>query len=288
MCRVLLRGFELYLRAIGRRPVPVDRTVRAARHYLAFCNGGEPFDRQNIMSYLAASADRVRRITLRNRWDALRSLCRYAQAEALIDEDPMAGLSRPRVSADEMQRDVDPISEELLQSILAVCPSWTWIGLRDRAILMTLWDTPLRASEICGLEKTDVNWDDLEVRVKNGKGGSRYESTLTHHTGLALQRYLRACPYESSMLFVTRDGLALRANTLAELLRKLSQRARVEPPLFPHRFRHNYRFRLRVLGMDDADISALMGHKTIESTWGYARKASRELAKGRLREKLSG
>ena len=90
------------------------------------------------------------------------------------------------------------------------------------------------------------------------------------------------------MLFVTRDGVALRASTLAELLRKLSQRARIEPPLFAHRFRHTYRFRLRVLGMDDADISALLGHKSIVSTWGYARKASRELAKARLREKLGG
>jgi len=264
--------------------------VRVARHYLAHCDGADPFDPRSIMTYLAASANTVKRITVRNRWDSIKLLCQYGQLEGLIDRDPMFGLRRPRVTREEMERDLDPISKETVQSVLAVCPSWTWIGLRDKTIIMTLWDTPVRAGELCALKLDDIDWDGLKMKVRDGKGGCRYEVPFTHHTGLAIDRYLRMRPHKSPALFVTRDGVALHPSTLAELLRKLSQRARLKRPLFAHWFRHNYRMRLRALGLDDVDIAALMGHASVEgvsrTTWAYGRRVAQELAAVRLREKL--
>lgn len=276
----------MWLRASGRRTVPVDRTLRTVAHYLSHSDGLGPFDRRAIISYLAASADAVKPLTVRTRWDQLRTFCRYGLSEGLIDSDPMLGLSRPKVSPEETVRDAPAITEETIDRLLIVCPGWTEQGLRNRAIILTLWDTPLRAQELCDLLQEDVDWEALEMKVRDGKGGCRYEVVFTPETGLAIRRYLRARQGDSPALFTNRDELPLSIHALQQIIYRLSDRAEIRPRLFAHAFRHNFRRRLRILGLDDADISALMGHKTIVPTWGYARRAARELAKARLRERM--
>lgn len=284
----LVRGFGMFLRAAGRRPIPVDRQLRTLQHYLRHCNGNAPLERAAILAYLEGCAASVKRITLRNRWDVLHAFCRYAVAEGLVAADPMAGLPRPRVAREETERDVEPVTPAMLVALLAVCPTWTWIGQRDRAIVRMLWETPLRASELCGLLVMDIDWDAMEVRVRDGKGGSRYEALITEDLGLALARYLRNRRHDCGALFVSKDGCALSPHALGQLLQRLSRRAAIAPHVFPHQFRHTFRVRMRALGLDDCDVSALMGHRSVVPTWGYGRRQARSMAKARLRERLAG
>ena len=284
----IIGGFDMWLRASGRRPIPRDRMLRTVSHYLSRCNGHDPFERRTILAYLADSATTVKRITLRNRWDQLRVFAAWAVSEGLAHVDPMAGVPRPHVRRDEAERDVDPITREQLDALLAVCPQWTWLGQRDRALLLCLWDTPLRASELCGLLATDVDWSAMELRVRDGKGGCRYEAPFTDEAGLAISRYIRNRRFDSAMLFVAQDGSGLTAHALGQLVRRLAARAGIQSAVFPHRFRHTYRVRMRALGLDDCDISALLGHTSVVPSWGYGRKAARAMAKARLRERLAG
>ena len=284
----IIGGFDMWLRASGRRPTPRDRILRTVSHYLARCNGSPPFERQSFLTYLADSATSVKRITLRNRWDHLRVFASWAVSEGLAAVDPLAGIKRPQVGREEAERDVDPITRQQLDAMIAVCPQWTWLGQRDRAILLCLWDTPLRASELCGLLVTDVDWSALELRVRDGKGGCRYEAPFTDEAGLAISRYVRNRRYDSAILFVAQNGMGLTPHALGQLLRRLAARAGITSAVFPHRFRHTYRIRMKAMGMDDADSCALMGQRSITSTWGYGRRAVREGAKARLRERLAG
>jgi integrase len=208
--------------------------------------------------------------------------------EGLVAEDPMAGLPRPRVAREETERDVDPVTPAMLEALLNVCPAWTWLGQRDRAIVRMLWDTPLRASELCGLLVTDIDWDAMEVRVRDGKGGCRYEALITEDLGLAISRYLRNRRHDCAVLFVTQDGSTLSPHALGQLLQRLSRKAGIAPHVFPHQFRHSFRVRMRALGLDDCDVSALLGHRSVVPTWGYGRRQARIMAKARLRERLAG
>jgi len=73
-----------------------------------------------------------------------------------------------------------------------------------------------------------------------------------------------------------------------QLLKSLSKRAGWEKPCAPHYVRHNWRLRMRALGLDDAAISASMGHSTVVITHSYARLGARAMAKDQLRQKLGG
>jgi integrase/recombinase XerD len=90
------------------------------------------------------------------------------------------------------------------------------------------------------------------------------------------------------MLFIAQGGSPLTPHALAQLFQRLSKKAGIKPHVFPHRFRHTYRIRMRALGLDDCDVSALLGHRSVVPTWDYGRKAARELAKARLRMALEG
>ena len=201
----------------------------------------------------------------------------------------MVGIPRPRLSIDERERDAPIYTEGDRDKLLEVCPPWSWMGLRNQAIILTLWHTPLRASEMCGLQLADVDWDASELRVRDGKGGSRYDAVMPAELALALDRYLRHRNFsDAEALWVDQKGRQLSTHALALMLRRMAKRARISKPVYPHGFRHNFRRRCREMGLDDADISGLMGHRSVTPTWGYARKAARDMAKARLRERLAG
>lgn len=283
----LLISFDLWLKAAGYRPPTRERALRTARQYLAFCDGNEPLSREPAIRYLADASGRVKRISLEGRHKDLSMLARWAVSEGLVAESFMNGIPRPHPSIDERERDAPIYTEADKDALLAVCPPWSWMGLRNQALVRALWYTPLRASELCALQLADVDWDAGEFKVRDGKGGTRYEAVIPAELALALDRYLRYRNFpESEALWVDQKGRQLSSHALALMLRRMAKRARITKPVYPHGFRHNFRRRCREIGLDDADISALLGHRSVQATWGYARQAARQMAKGRYRERL--
>ena len=282
----MVDGFRMWLQVRGLRPASTKSVLVTLKQYLAFCDGADPLVRQSIAHYLSNSAETVKRITLRNRYDHLRLFCEYVVGEGIVTDSPIAGLPRPRVTMWDMERDPVPITEEMLGKLVNVCPTWTITGLRNRAVLLTLWDTPLRAKEVCGLEvKEDLTFEPRELKVRDGKGGVRYDARFSARTGLAIQRYHRERD-ASAHVFARADGEPMKVHALEANLRRLSGRAEIEPAVYPHQFRHNFRRRCREAGMDDVDISALMGHMSVVTPRTYAREAARRIAKERAEERL--
>jgi integrase/recombinase XerD len=284
-----IRGFELWLHAVGYRPDTVVRAVRIAHMYLAHCNGNSPVLSASVVSFLAHKASEVKRVTQLNYWKDLNLFFRFAVSEGLADENPLTHIPKPRPSLYEREKDTRflPYADQEFHQLLEACPRWNWIGLRDIAILWMLWDTPLRVSELSHLTTEDMDWKALEVSVRDGKGGVQYEGLLSDKGALNLDRYLRARPKETTALFCDRHGSEpLSRHGFDQLLRRLGKRASLKKPCAPHYFRHAWRIRMRLLGLDDAAISALMGHRTVVVTHGYARHAVRVMAKAQLRKAL--
>lgn len=282
-----VRGFELSLRSSGYRPDTIERATRIARFYLSSVNGADPGSRDAVEAFLAAASQRVKRTTLLNYHKDLTMFFRWAQSKGLCGENPLSQIPKPRPSLYERERDTEflPYTDAEFARLLGVCTVWNWMGKRDRAILRVLWDTPFRAGELLALTEGDINWEGLEISVRDGKAGVRYEALISPVCGEALHEYLIARPAGDG-LFLDHHGGPFSRHGLLQLLRKLAARAGWEKPCSPHLFRHNFRARMRVVGMDDAAISALMGHATVVVTHGYARATVRRTAKEQRRRML--
>lgn len=138
---------------------------------------------------------------------------------------------------------------------------------RDRAILLTLLDTGLRAAELCALDIADVNLSTGEALVKHGKGGKRRTVIISAKTRRELVRYLRGRD-GAGPLFVGETGDRLKYSGLRQIVRRLSLAAGLpEVPL--HAFRRAFAINALRAGMNLITLQRLMGHSSLATTAKY-------------------
>lgn len=152
-------------------------------------------------------------------------------------------------------------------------------GLRDKAVILMLLDTGLRASEFCALNVADVDMKTGKVVVKHGaeggaKGGKGRFVYLGKATRRVLWRYLvaRSDGQEpDAPLFLARNRRMSR-DSLRQLLDSLGDKAQVQR-CHPHRFRHTFAITYLRSGGDVFSLQKLLGHKSLEISQHYARLA---------------
>jgi site-specific recombinase XerD len=249
--------FLMDLKAAGRS----SSTIRFYQREVAL------FSRFLGASPLHASPDDLRRYfvhlrDLRNAhglaaaWRALRAFYNWAAREGFIPESPMRALTPPRPPQDVLPA----IPEEHIKKMLAAAASW-----RDRAIILVLLDTGLRASELLRLRIKDV---DLEsgVIIVRGKGGHAAPVYLGNRSRAALTRYLaleRQNPQPDEPLFVSARGGPLAYRSLLEVIARLSVRAGI-PRYSPHAFRRTFALRMLEAGVSVFVLQRLMRLRSLD------------------------
>ncbi len=180
---------------------------------------------------------------------------------------------------------VDPLSRDEITRILKACdqmrPAQT-VGrvsftmqrdqaLRDRAIVLVLLDSGLRASELGNLTVGDVDLASGKITVTLGKGAKDRIAYLGKATRRILWRYLasRSKPRSDEPLFVTRDGHFMTPNRLDQLFDHLGERAEVAK-LHPHRLRHTFATEFLRNGGNLLALQRLLGHSSLEMVKRYA------------------
>jgi site-specific recombinase XerD len=114
----------------------------------------------------------------------LKTLCRQGHRMGYIPEDITTRFELPRVP----RTIVPTLSDEQLQAMLAAPDRRTWVGIRDRSILLVLLDTLIRVSELVGLDAEDVDLDEGMLRVM-GKGRKERDVPFGRAAADALRRY---------------------------------------------------------------------------------------------------
>jgi site-specific recombinase XerD len=191
--------------------------------------------------------------TTRGAVAAARSFFRYLQKERIITEDLAAALVMPRVP-DKAQR---TISASEVSRLMRACSHGVEdareeetalaLAVRNVALVAVLYDSMLRASELCALKVSDVDFDRGVVRVRLGKGGKGRTAPIGPDAVLALQVWLqlRASPAVRlaagvNSLFVSvggnTPGRSLTVSGLRLILRRLGERAGLHG-VSPHAFR---------------------------------------------------
>lgn len=216
----------------------------------------------------------------------------YLLKEQLAFFDRDIGIPRPRVP-DEIQENYDI---ETIEQLLANVPE---LGrpdpereARNRLIILLLWETGMRASEMCSLEDERVNL--LErAGVIMGKGGKERWVFWHERTAQALELYLqhRRGPWGGALLRDLEEGEPLTTNAARKMLKRLAERAGVQlPKKSPlHAFRRRFADDVLEADIDGLYLQQLLGHASIVSTMVYVRKSPVGLQRihRRIGEKLA-
>ncbi len=210
-----------------------------------------------------------------NRFSALRSFFGFLARRQILLTDPTAGLERPRLES-RLPRSILSLSEA--RRLVEAPNGSTPTGLRDRAILETLYATGIRATELIRLAPFDVDTEEGTLRVVRGKGGKDRNVPLTHAAAQAIEAYLAqgrpkllSSSKASRQLFVSPRGGVLYRATLAQLVRTWAKRAGIKKHVSPHVFRHSVATHLLKRGADIRHIQALLGHACLSTTERYTR-----------------
>jgi integrase/recombinase XerD len=154
---------------------------------------------------------------------------------------------------------------------------------RNKAILLMLLDTGLRASELCTMKLFQVDQRNQRVQVM-GKGMRERSVPFSARTAQALWRYLAShgeMPADDPV-FTTSSGRAIDRNQLGNRLEIIGDRAGVSD-VHPHRFRHTFAVQYLRNGGDPYTLQRLLGHSTLEMVRVYLSLAQIDLDKAHKR-----
>lgn len=162
------------------------------------------------------------------------------------------------------------ISSKEVDKLLSKCSS-----KRDRAIILTLYGTGIRVSELLSINVSDISKKSLTIK---GKYGKCREIILPSKTKAAIKEYLKVRPKtKEKKLFIGRQG-ALTRQTINYHLNKYARLSKVaKSKAHPHSLRHLFCKRLSEQGVSIDIISSLAGHESLETTAIYTKRTKNEL-----------
>ncbi|MGH8671505.1 MAG: site-specific tyrosine recombinase XerD [Burkholderiales bacterium] len=233
----------------------------------------------DLLAFLSqrAGAGAKARTTARQ-LSSVRRFYRYAMRERLIDRDPSLSIDSPRLPR-ALPRSLTESDVELL---LDAPQSETMLGLRDRAMLETIYASGLRVSELVGLRISDVDLSAGLLRVM-GKGAKERLVPMGEEAVNWIQRYtVDARPRllgdtASNHLFVTKRGAALSRQAFWYRVKHHAARAGIVKVISPHTLRHAFATHLLNHGADLRAVQMLLGHSDISTTQIYTHVARERL-----------
>ena len=227
---------------------------------------------EGLRAYIRAIQDRYSRPTVARKISAIRTFCRYLRREQLIDEDPSKMVRGPKL-ARRLPACLD--RDEIARLFLSADGSS--LGVRDRAIMETLYATGMRVSELCGLKVSDYNPDAMEMRVL-GKGSRERVVLLNRSANAWLQHYTsehwarlagRDDMQADDPLFVSREATPLSTRSVHRVVIKHAVKAGITKPITPHTLRHTFATHMLEGGADLRVVQDLLGHSSISTTQIY-------------------
>ncbi|MGI9860406.1 tyrosine recombinase XerC [Moorella naiadis] len=264
--RVDIEQFAAFVtERLGREAGPTAVDIWLVRRYLGWLN---QLGRQ--------------RASINRKLAALRAFYRFLLRTEQITNNPVALLAGLRQEK-KLPRYLDSGEINKLLNV----PATTALGLRDRAILETLYASGIRVAELVGLDREDLDLEAGYARVL-GKGRRERIVPLGHYAIKTLQDYLhrgrpelatRRNPPEVDALFLNHLGGRLTVRGVRERLYHYVAKAALTAGISPHALRHTFATHLLEGGADLRVVQELLGHVRLATTQIYT-----HISQARLRE----
>ena len=212
------------------------------------------------------------RATIARKLAALRSFVKYLCRENILADNPIANISTPKQEK-RLPRFLYPMETRLL---MEAPDTGKPAGLRDKAILETLYAAGVRVSELVGINIADLDFNEQWILIR-GKGNKERLAPLGIKSREALIDYIRrGRPYLSAKgdtiidaLFLNKFGNRLSARSVRNIINKYVEQLAFNQKVSPHTLRHSFATHLLNNGADLRTVQELLGHVKLSTTQIY-------------------
>jgi integrase/recombinase XerC len=282
---------DMFIESLAAEKGYSDHTLRAYQHNLselaAFAAGDPSWARTEPQRWEKLNADQLdgltircyigylygknQKVTIARKMASIRSFFRFLHKHRVITENPAEALSPPKhgtsipvyLPVDDMFRLLDTIKATGV------------LGLRNRAILETLYSTGVRVSELAGLNMSDLDAGAGIVRIL-AKGAKERQVPIGERAVAAISTYrdqLAMCPDFiddiNGPIFLNKDLGRLTTRSIARVVDKMARACGIPVPVSPHAMRHSFATHLLDGGADLRAVQELLGHRNLSTTQRY-------------------
>jgi len=269
--RHYLQRFQKWLTENSPATKPEEINLELIRRYRLY-----------LAHFRARNGLPLKRVTQSYHIVALRAFLRYLLVQRDIYTLSPDKIELPKQSS----RSVAFLNPEQMERLLNSPQISNIIGLRDKAILETLFSTGLRVSELVSLNRDQVDLERKEFGVK-GKGNKIRVVFLSDTAAQWIERYLRSRQDHFKPLFIRHSGkvdaqkngekMRLTARSIQRTVAKYAKRSGLPIEATPHTLRHSFATDLLISGADIRSVQEMLGHESIRTTQIYTHVTNRHL-----------
>ncbi|MFO7845507.1 MAG: site-specific tyrosine recombinase XerD [Balneolaceae bacterium] len=212
--------------------------------------------------------------TIARNISSVRSFHEFAVVENFADANPAELVDLPKKA----QKLPDVLTADEVLSIIDQADRTTDAGIRDAAILETLYATGMRVSELTGLEQDNLFFEIGFIRVY-GKGNKERLVPVGEHAQTSIEHYLEQVrgrflssknkAKAENKLFLNQRGGPLSRMSIWNIVNKYAEKAEIKKNVYPHIFRHSFATHLLEGGADLRAVQEMLGHSSIMTTEIY-------------------
>jgi integrase/recombinase XerC len=203
---------------------------------------------------------------------AVRSLYRWLAQEGVVEQNPAALVSTPKL-AKKLPR--VPTIEEMNNVLDGQMPEVAAFPERDRMMLELLYGCGIRNSELIGINTDDIRLSNEAILIR-GKGKKERYVPFGDSVRIALavylparQRRLEECKKNSSALLINLRGGRLTTRSVGRIVKKIAIAKGLSPDVHPHTLRHAFGTHMLEEGADLRAIQEMLGHERLSTTQRY-------------------
>jgi integrase/recombinase XerC len=267
-----------FLQALRQRNASVH-TIKAYTGDLAEFSayigprGWKQIDHVSIRGFLSRLYERgLDKTSVARALAAVRSLYRWLAQEGVVEQNPAALVSTPKL-AKKLPR--VPTIEEMNVVLDGQLPEVAAFPERDRMMLELLYGCGIRNSELIGINVEDIRLSDEAILIR-GKGKKQRYVLFGNAVTVALKDYLPARQKilserkkSLSALLINRRGGRLSTRSVGRIIKKIAVAKGLSPDVHPHTLRHAFGTHMLEEGADLRAIQEMLGHERLSTTQRY-------------------
>lgn len=214
--------------------------------------------------------------TIARKLASLRSFFKFLYREGYIKTNPSSGISTPKLDKKlPLFLDMDEVSR-----LIEAPDEKDLAGLRDRAIMETLYSTGMRVGELMNMGMNDIDFIGGVIKVF-GKGRKERLAPIGDKALGAIRNYLGkrgdAKLNDKKAVFLNKDGGRLTDRSVRRIIDKYIKRVSVREGISPHTLRHSFATHLLNRGADLRSVQELLGHMNLSTTQIYTHVTTQRL-----------
>jgi integrase/recombinase XerC len=281
----MVNRFIEYLRyEQNRSELTVARYERSLRDFESYFKGMDAsmtwttIDADVVRNWLETLVDKGHKATSVNAdLSALRSFYRFALSRKLVERDPVHGLTGPK-----KQKPLPQFMRENEMDKLLDQEEWsdTYKDVRARTIILLLYETGIRRSELTGLNDHDIDFEARQLKV-TGKRDKQRIVPFGEELATELQRYIEVRDQEmekkSAALFLNKHGERMTGCQVYSIVREELSKVTTMKKRSPHVLRHTFATAMLNHEAGLESVRLLLGHESLETTEIYTHTTFEQL-----------